>query len=63
MTVYPDQKTLDNPMMAFSFYDKASLISKLKRVEYVPLWNMSQVGEEVVIEVKSEERRTKNSIV
>ncbi len=63
MTVYPDQKTLDNPMMAFSFYDKASLISKLKRVEYVPLWNMSQVGEEVVIEVKSEERRKKNSIV
>ena len=63
MTVYPDQKTLDNPMMAFSFYDKASLISKLKRVEYVPLWNMSQVGEEVVIEVKSEERRKTNSIV
>ena len=55
MTVYPDQKTLDNPMMAFSFYDKASLISKLKRVEYVSLWNISQVGDEVIIEVKSEE--------
>ena len=55
MTAYPDQKTLDNPMMAFSFYDKASLISKLKRVEYVSLWNINQVGEEVVIEVKSEE--------
>lgn len=52
MTVYPEQRTLDNPMMAFSFYDKASLISKLKRVEYVPLWNMSQVGEEVVIDLK-----------
>ena len=63
MTVYPDQKTLDNPMMAFSFYDKTSLISKLKRVEYVSLWNISQVGEEVVIEVKSEERRKTNSIV
>ena len=53
MTVYPGQKTLDNPMMAFSFYDKTSLISKLKRVEYVSLWNISQVGEEVVIEVKN----------
>lgn len=52
MTVYPEQKTLDNPMMAFSFYDKASLISKLKRVEYVPLWNISQVGEDVVIDLK-----------
>lgn len=52
MAVYPEQRTLDNPMMAFSFYDKASLISKLKRVEYVPLWNMSQVGEEVVIDLK-----------
>ena len=52
ITVYPDQRTLDNPMMAFSFYDKASLISKLKRVEYVPLWNISQVGEEVVIDLK-----------
>lgn len=54
MTVYPDQKTLDNPMMAFSFYDKASLISKLKRVEYMSLWNINQIGDEVVIEVKSE---------
>ncbi len=55
MTTYPSQNTLDNPMMAFSFYDKASLIAKLKRVEFMPFWNITQIGDEVKIEVKSEE--------
>ena len=60
MTVYPDNRTLDNPMMVFSFYDKPTLITKLKRVEFIPFWNITQMGDEVTIEVKSEERRVKN---
>ena len=52
MTVYPDQPTLDNPMMAFSFYDKRTLITKLKRVEFIPFWNITQIGEEVKIDLK-----------
>ncbi len=56
MTVYPDLPTLDNPMMVFSFYDKHSLITKLKRVEFIPYWNITQIGENLKIEVKSVER-------
>ena len=56
ITAYPDQQTLDNPMMVFSFYDKYSLITKLKRVEFIPYWNITQIGENLKIEVKSVER-------
>ncbi len=52
MTVYPDLPTLDNPMMAFSFYDKLTLITKLKRVEFIPFWNITQIGENLKIELK-----------
>ncbi|HBN02050.1 MAG TPA: hypothetical protein DD383_05450 [Rikenellaceae bacterium] len=52
MIAYPDQKTLDNPMMVFSFYDKPSLIARLKRVEFIPFWYISQIGDEVMIELK-----------
>ena len=52
MNVYPDDQTLDNPMMVFSFYDKTTLITKLKRVEFMPFWNISQIGENLKIELK-----------
>ncbi len=52
MTVYPDNRTLDNPMMVFSFYDKPTLITKLKRVEFIPFWNITQMGDEVTIDLK-----------
>ena len=51
--VYPDTPILDNPMMVFSFYDKPTLTTKLKRVEFIPFWNITQIGDEVRIEVKS----------
>lgn len=51
MMAYPDNQTLDNPMMVFSFYDKATLIVKLKRVEFIPFWNITQIGENLKIEV------------
>lgn len=52
MMVYPDKRTLDNPMMVFSFYDKPTLITKLKRVEFIPFWNITQMGDEVTIDLK-----------
>lgn len=53
MVVYPNQKTLDNPMMVFSFYDKLTLTTKLKRVEFIPFWNITQIGENLQVEVTS----------
>ena len=55
MAVYPAQNSLDNPMMVFSFYDKTSLIAKLKRIEFMPFWNITQIGDEVKIEVREKE--------
>ena len=52
MAVYPAQNSLDNPMMVFSFYDKTSLIAKLKRIEFMSFWNITQIGDEVKIEVR-----------
>lgn len=55
MVAYPEKQTLGNPMMGFSFYDTTTLIAKLKRVEFIPFWNITQIGDEVKIEVKNEE--------
>ena len=52
MAMFPAQNSLDNPMMVFSFYDKTSLIAKLKRIEFMPFWNITQIGDEVKIEVR-----------
>ncbi len=53
MTVYPSKNTLDNPMMVFSFYDRPTLIEKLKRVEFIPFWNITQIGDDLKIEMKN----------
>lgn len=55
MAMFPAQNSLDNPMMVFSFYDKTSLIAKLKRIEFMPFWNITQIGDEVKIEVREKE--------
>ena len=53
--MFPAQNSLDNPMMVFSFYDKTSFIAKLKRIEFMPFWNITQIGDEVKIEVREKE--------
>ena len=55
MAMFPAQNSLDNPMMVFSLYDKTSLIAKLKRIEFMPFWNITQIGDEVKIEVREKE--------
>ena len=55
MAMFPAQNSLDNPMMVFSFYDKTSFIAKLKRIEFMSFWNISQIGDEVKIEIREKE--------
>lgn len=52
IAVHPEAPTLDNPMMVFSFYDRPTLITKLKRVDFMPFWNITQMGDEVKIDLK-----------
>lgn len=55
LIVYPETKKLDNEMMQFSFLDRESLIQRLKRIEFLPYWNISQIGDNVTIELKDNE--------
>lgn len=52
MTVFPDEKTLDNPLFRFSFLDQQSTINRLKTIEYIPLWDITQIGNDLTIKLK-----------
>lgn len=48
-------RTLNNPFFFYSFYDIPSLISRLKKIELIPYWNISQIGNDIMIELKAHE--------
>lgn len=52
LAAYPEKTTLDNPMFRFSFLDNQSIINRLKTIEYIPLWDITQIGNEVTITLK-----------
>lgn len=52
LTVYPDERTLANPLFRFSFLDNQSIITRLKTIEYIPLWNITQIGSDITITLK-----------
>ena len=47
----PKHHTINHPLMVFCFYDKQSLIERLKKIEFMPFWNITQIGEDVTIEL------------
>ncbi len=47
-----DDKTLHNPFIIFSFNEEQNLISRLKRIENIPYWDVSQIGNEITIDLK-----------
>ena len=47
----PENRTLENPFVIFGFMDKRSIIERLKKVEYLSLWQISQMGEDVTIDL------------
>lgn len=47
----PENRTLENPFVIFGFMDKRSIIERLKKVEYLTLWQISQMGEDVTIDL------------
>ena len=48
-------KTLNNPYFFYSFYDNNGLINRLKKIDLIPYWNISQIGNDVTIELKHHE--------
>ena len=50
-----NNKTLNNPYFFYSFYDNSGLISRLKKIDLIPYWNISQIGNDVTIELKHHE--------
>lgn len=51
----PENRTLENPFAVFSFMDKKTIIERLKKVEYLSLWQISQMGEDVTIDLIAHE--------
>lgn len=51
-TVYPDDKTLHNPLMVFAFTEEPNIISRLKKIENIQYWDVAQVGTEITIDLK-----------
>lgn len=50
--VCPENRTLNNPYMQFCFCDNMTLISKLKRIDFMQYWDITQISDEVTIDLK-----------
>ena len=50
--VMPGDKTLHNPYMIFAFNEEQSIINRLKKIENIQYWDISQVGSEITIDLK-----------
>lgn len=55
LSIEPNNRTLKNPYLYFGFYDNDSLINRLKKIELIPYWNISQLGYDIIIEIKDYE--------
>lgn len=53
LSVYPETQTEQNPLFQFSFLDNTSLINKLKSIKFTEKWTISQLGNNIKIEIIS----------
>lgn len=52
LTAYPEVQNLSNPAFRFSFLETPTIISRLKTIEFIPLWDIAQIGNDVTITLK-----------
>ena len=52
ITVYPDEPTLNNPMFKYSFLDNNSIINRLKSIDNISNWDITQIGNDITITLK-----------
>lgn len=48
-------RTIRNPFMQFAFLDPTSLVNRLKKIDFIPYWDITQVGDEITIDLKDYE--------
>jgi hypothetical protein len=53
LSVYPETQTEQNPLFQFSFLDNTSLINKLKSIKFTDKWAITQLGNNIKIELLS----------
>lgn len=53
--VCPEDRTLHNPYIRFSFMDEETIIRRLKKIENIKYWNISQIGNDITIDLKEYE--------
>ena len=51
LSVFSDTKTEQNHLFKFSFLDNASLINKLKSIKFTEKWTITQLGNNIKIEL------------
>ena len=49
---YPSDKTLNNPYIIFSFSEEQSIINRLKKIENIENWEITQIGNNITIDLK-----------
>lgn len=54
--VYPNDRTIENPYIQFGFLDAISLTNRLKRIDFIQFWDITQLGNEVAIDIKDYEQ-------
>lgn len=52
----PEDKGLDNPMFRYSFLDRQSMIARLKSIDNIRFWDITQIGNDITINLKRHER-------
>lgn len=53
--VCPQDRTLHNPYMKFSFQDEDMLIKRLKDIDNMAYWDITQIGKDITIDLKDYE--------
>lgn len=55
-TACPNDRTIRNPYIQFGFLDAISLTNRLKRIDFMQFWDITQLGNEVTIDIKDYEQ-------
>lgn len=53
--IYPNDQSLQNPLLQYAFLDESTLINRLKSIKFTPYWTLTQLGNEIKIEIQNYE--------
>ena len=48
----PGDKTLRNPYFVFAFNEEQNIVNRLKKIDNIQYWDVSQIGTEIIIDLK-----------